>query len=235
MRKPYKIFLDTEFKCGFRRSFFWQKKRQYIDLISIGLVDELGRTFYRVCKDFDLDAAWKDNFVREHVLRKLHSELAAKVDTYGKTYCSDLFAPFTKKSLSRLLSWYGKTRKEIAGDILWFVYGQAIYDGEGLDGLDADVNWWLKENQLEFWAYYADYDWVLFCSLFGELSDKPEGFPYFCNDLMQIMHSNKLDENWLAANCPEPDNEHHALADALWNKDLYEALHSLPLIQSPVV
>jgi hypothetical protein len=29
----------------------------------------------------------------------------------------------------------------------------------------------------EFWAYYADYDWVALCQLFGTMMDLPPGFP----------------------------------------------------------
>jgi hypothetical protein len=28
----------------------------------------------------------------------------------------------------------------------------------------------------EFWAYYADYDWVVFCQLFGTMMDLPKGY-----------------------------------------------------------
>src|SRR5215831_4354209 len=29
----------------------------------------------------------------------------------------------------------------------------------------------------EFWAYYADYDWVVFCQIFGTMMDLPKGWP----------------------------------------------------------
>jgi hypothetical protein len=29
----------------------------------------------------------------------------------------------------------------------------------------------------EFWAYYADYDWVVLCRLFGRMIDLPDGWP----------------------------------------------------------
>jgi len=38
---------------------------------------------------------------------------------------------------------------------------------------------------IEVWAYFADYDWVLFCQVFGPMVDLPEGCPMFCMDLMQ--------------------------------------------------
>lgn len=76
----------------------------------------------------------------------------------------------------------------------------------------------------EFWGYYSDYDWVLFCWLFGAMIDLPENFPMFCLDLKQVIYINNIDKN----NLPKQlKNEHHALADAKWNKDLYSHLQKL--------
>lgn len=75
-----------------------------------------------------------------------------------------------------------------------------------------------------FYGYYADYDWVVFCQLFGRMVDLPEGFPYYCRDLKQTMEELGLDGDWKKANCPDPVNEHHALVDARWNMDLHKAI-----------
>jgi hypothetical protein len=71
----------------------------------------------------------------------------------------------------------------------------------------------------EFWAYYADYDWVAFCQLFGTMMDLPKGWPYFCLDIKQLADSlgnPKLPE--------QSTTEHHALEDARWNKQAYDFL-----------
>lgn len=71
----------------------------------------------------------------------------------------------------------------------------------------------------EFWSYFADYDWVVFCWIFGRMVDLPRGFPMYCNDLRQLMNH--------YPNVTKPDSsvdEHHALADARWNKQFYELL-----------
>jgi hypothetical protein len=74
----------------------------------------------------------------------------------------------------------------------------------------------------EFWGYYADYDWVVFCWLFGVMMDLPKGFPMYCNDIRQV--AKELGDPEL----PEQDeHEHHALADAIWNKEAYEFLQGL--------
>lgn len=75
----------------------------------------------------------------------------------------------------------------------------------------------------EFWAYYADYDWVVLCQLFGTMIDLPSGWPMFCMDLKQ--EAVRLGDPQL----PEQSiTEHHALADAKWNYDvgLFLKLHS---------
>lgn len=73
----------------------------------------------------------------------------------------------------------------------------------------------------EFWAYYADYDWVALCQLFGTMMDLPEGWPMYCRDLQQ-----RRDEQGGGVKLPEQSStEHHALADAKWTKDAWEWLH----------
>jgi len=77
----------------------------------------------------------------------------------------------------------------------------------------------------EFWAYYADYDWVAFCWLWGGMIDLPHGFPMLCMDLQQW---------WIQCGRPEikptdPTDAHNALADAHWNRQLYQAIYSYEL------
>jgi hypothetical protein len=75
----------------------------------------------------------------------------------------------------------------------------------------------------EFWGYYADYDWVAICQMYGTMMGLPKHFPRYCMDLKQL--------SWLVGNPahpPQPKDEHHALADALWNRDLYAYLRTVP-------
>lgn len=71
----------------------------------------------------------------------------------------------------------------------------------------------------EFWGYFADYDWVLFCWLFGRMVDLPKGWPMFCRDVMQYAEH---------VHCPRsrfPQQEgvaHNALDDAIWTKQVWE-------------
>ncbi len=70
-----------------------------------------------------------------------------------------------------------------------------------------------RDKQLEFWAYFASYDWVFFCQNFGSMMDLPLHYPKMCFDLMQYYLLNDRP-------CPmptQPVNQHDALADAQWN------------------
>jgi hypothetical protein len=97
------------------------------------------------------------------------------------------------------------TRAEIAADALSFVR---------YDDLGREI-----EGRPEFWGYYADYDWVVFCWLFGAMIDLPHGFPMYCGDIKQF--ADDLGNPRL----PEHDEaEHNALADARWNKKAWHYL-----------
>lgn len=71
----------------------------------------------------------------------------------------------------------------------------------------------------EFWAYYADYDWVALCQVFGTMMDLPRGWPIYCRDVKQLcddLGNPRLPE--------QTSQEHHALADAKWTKAAWEFL-----------
>jgi len=71
----------------------------------------------------------------------------------------------------------------------------------------------------EFWGYYADYDWVVFCWLFGAMIDLPEGWPMYCRDLKQWA------DDMGNPNIPKQKyGEHSAIEDARWNKFAHEYL-----------
>ena len=71
----------------------------------------------------------------------------------------------------------------------------------------------------QFWGYYADYDWVVFCQIFGTMMDLPKGFPMYCRDIKQL-----CDENGNPKLPEQGKGEHNALADARWNALAYNFL-----------
>lgn len=136
-----------------------------IDLISIGVVAEDGRTYYAESAECDLSKA--SDWVRENVFPHLTGD---KIP-----------------------------RAKIAEDLVFFM-GQ----------------------EPEIWAYYADYDWVALCQLFGRMIDQPKGWPMFCRDVKQL-----ADSLWCTALPPRGSEEHDALNDAEWAAQAWASLVDL--------
>lgn len=75
----------------------------------------------------------------------------------------------------------------------------------------------------EFWAYYADYDWVALCQLYGTMMDLPDGWPMFCRDVQQLREMRG------GPDLPNQESaEHNALNDALWTRDAWQSLQAMP-------
>ena len=164
-----RFFLDTE--------FIDDPVRCRIDLISIAISSEDGRSYYAVSLDFDPSNA--GDWVKKNVLPKL----PPRPDSPGRVPTPSLW----------------KTRAQIKAEILEFV------------GRDAP----------EFWGYFADYDWVAFCWLFGSMENLPKHFPMYCRDIKQLMDS--LGVERIPFN---PDQEHDARSDAEWNRKAFTWLMS---------
>jgi len=160
-----------------------------IELISLGMVDERGCALYLCNLDCDLSRA--NPWVQQHVLPHLPPVPALSP-------CSPP-SHFTEQAVDGLRVWGGwGTRACIRDALLAFV------------NTDPDP---------EFWAYYADYDWVALCQLFGCMIELPERWPKFCLDLKQLAHMQgnpKLPE--------QTSGEHDALQDALWNRQVFAFL-----------
>lgn len=82
------------------------------------------------------------------------------------------------------------------------------------------INEFVGKQEPEFWAYYASYDWVCLCQLWGTMMDLPKHWPMYVCDLIFYAKINSFDTKTV----PQPKNEHDALADASWNKKLYDAI-----------
>lgn len=76
----------------------------------------------------------------------------------------------------------------------------------------------------EFWAYFCQWDWIVFCWIFGSMLDLPKGWPMLCLDLKQEMMQCNLTAEWKDRVCPDPEGEHNALVDARWNYSLHRAI-----------
>jgi len=71
----------------------------------------------------------------------------------------------------------------------------------------------------EIWGYYADYDWVALCQLFGTMMDLPKGWPRYCRDVKQL-----CDAQGNPRLPKQTSQEHNALADAAWCAEAWASL-----------
>ena len=258
-----KYFIDTEFLEGTQKKWFGETKPT-IDLISIGIVAEDDREYYAISKDFNIKEAWnrydkvinkhyplgpeynKIYWIRENVLKPIFIELRAKeVEEYNIAERRNVVLDFPTYSFcfiefKRLIKKYGKSNKQIAEEIIEFcTVNESRGNGilEQVEGFKDTLN-----RTIEFYGYYSDYDWVVFCWLFGKMIDLPKGFPMYCIDLQQesdriynlkkeeyIKRGGKNFINKLSNHLdyPKQTNEHNALADAKWNFELYKFLKTL--------
>jgi len=248
-----KYFIDTEFIEGTQNRLFG-KTMPTIDLISIALVDEKGREYYAICNDFNLKEAWfrwdakqccsipemcgskieghcegfkREYWIRENVLRPIYNELLSS-ERYAREHHPKLVEPFTYKTMKRLLKWRGKSKRVIANEICAFIFGDDC-GGSGMSAIEMAMRYEMidQTKNPEFYGYYSDYDWVVFCWLFGKMNKLPKGFPMYCRDLKQMMDDRKLNKEWKEKNCPNEIGEHNALVDAKWNLKLYNLLKNI--------
>lgn len=161
-----KYFFDTEFI----------EDGKTIELISIGIVNEDGQTYYA------------------------ETPMANDLRLTGKFYNGHQFVspdPWITANVVPHLKGATKQKGLIASDIINFCNRQS--------------NW------PEFWAYYASYDWVALCQLYGRMIDLPIGWPKWCRDLKQIIPPGvRLPK--------QPSGSHDALQDALWVKELHSMI-----------
>jgi len=87
--------------------------------------------------------------------------------------------------------------------------------------IETDIrNFIGRSSKPEIWGYYADYDWVVLCQLFGTMMDLPKGWPMYCRDVKQL-----CDDLGNPELPKQSETEHHALADARWTKQAWEFLN----------
>lgn len=280
-----KYYIDTEFLEGTQKKFLFGNTKPTIDLVSIGLVDEKDRVYYAVSKDFNLKEAWnrwqqrtgegdRNNhdprvyWIRDNVLHPIYVEFFDRyiedirnMDRLNVSYNVKDVCTFTRKNLAWLIERYGRSNKEIANDVCAFIYGDDC-GGSGMSAIEMATHYEIRDQRLKpkFYGYFADYDWVCFCWLFGNMMALPNGFQMFAHDLKQTLDevAEKMElkdfndlrfipyESDLAFkeedidtldkklallksdnSYPKQQNEHNALADAKWNKELHQFIEKI--------
>lgn len=251
-----KYYLDCEFLEGTQTKRFLGlpigQTKPTIDLISIGIVAKDGREYYAISKDFNLREAWdrfdwktqstkdvKVYWVRENVLRPIFDEW--QQETNGKIVRLGLPIPlsqleFNYKNFKYCIQRIGKTNEQIVEEIKEFVLSLSTKVGGTTLIVDHCP---FLDGPIKFYAYYADYDWVSLCWLFGKMNALPNSFPMYCINLKQEVDNKvssitklhgtnySLKELESLPNYPKQTNEHNALSDARWNKKLHEFLQTI--------
>lgn len=208
-----KYYIDFEFTEYFTRNLLLQKKHT-IDLISIGLYCEDGRSYYAIGNQFSKRNC--DKWVKDNVLSKLD------------------------KTIER------KSNSQIAAEIFNFInpdlgFHSSGYSNSSFREPNSPMNQHFEKHNVTcineyyyanptFVGYYCDYDWVLFCSLFGKMLKLPPGFPKYCVDLKQTfdeIQGLRNDDIKMIEGYPVCSDEHNALSDAKFNYDLDNFLNSL--------
>lgn len=239
-----RYFMDTEFH-EYKKKPLLGKGVDTIELISIGIVSD-DKEFYALCKEFNLRAAWNNKWLRTNVLKPIYEEFVEKLrkdmTSHKKSVINDWYVSFiTRKfnyrSMKLIFDRFGRTKAQIAKEIVYFVGG--FYNE-----VQGDIGHYKCHTKPEFYAYYADYDWVVFCWLFGRMIDLPEGFPMYCRDLKQYLvdidplvcgkdpyirgkHGGIEFDISRHKRYPAKENGHSALYDARWNKKLYDFIQFL--------
>jgi hypothetical protein len=188
-----RYFLDTEFI----------EDGKTIDLISIGIVSEDGREFYVGNKECDFSRA--SDWVIDNVLIPMGFSRMPK-------------QPWSEGFMKPIDPGFWLSKEEIKVNLLnffcWRPNGFVPFDSYSQKNINN-----YESLTPEFWGYYADYDHVAFCQLFGTMMDLPNGFPMYCRDLKQWC------DDLGNPRLPEQTNgEHNTLEDAKWNKKVYDFL-----------
>lgn len=231
-----KYFIDTEFhehKKPVKFLGITIRKVWTIDLISIGIVCEDGRHYYAMNRDLNLKHARKNKWLKENVLDKLPEKQPLYPGNGG-----------SPRIWQESMRWLPMS--QIKQEVIDFCGGKAEWDESG-------SFYAYRDGTPEFYGYYADYDWVVFCWMFGTMMDLPNGFPMYCKDLKQMLDE-KLRNFWISLGevksgkhspvdreatieeklnwvknlqgYPQQSNEHNALDDAKWNHRLFEFINS---------
>lgn len=168
-----------------------------IDLLSIGIAADDGREYYAIHAEADWTRASAHPWLPDNVLAHLPGEWAMRRPG-GVGASRPEFRPDRRHPAV-------KVREQIAEEVAAFLTAKS-------------TDW--RDNEL--WAYYAAYDHVALCQLWGTMMDLPTGVPMFTNDLEQTVY--ELEQARRTIVNPAQTDEHHALADARWNWALHREI-----------
>ena len=263
-----KFFIDCEFVEGKQDKTFLGIKvgetKPTIDLISIGIVSEdkhciypgeckhepnecstcdemQPKEYYAISKDFNLKAAWDNEWIRVNVLKPIYNKVG-----YARLKDNSNPNNFNLQNMQVTINSVGKTNQQIAKEITEFVYTCEIQNDDRYNDktfivrtLDEDRLYLVNHKDgchpccnvsdfksIQFYGYYSASDWVAFYQLFGKMIDLPKGFPKYCNDLK--MEADRIwRETGKDTKFDKPKDAHNALVGAHFNYNFHKFLNTL--------
>lgn len=215
-----KYYLQCKLFDG-QNKYLLRPNQHIIQMISIGIVCEDGRSYYALSKDFNSRKAPQD--VLENVIVPVCNEFIAQAP--AKT--QDTISYIVKKKsvymgVVAVQVHCGKDASTMAKEIADFLtYRHITVQDPEVGPKTIDGN----GKPLEIWGYGCEFDWVAICGLFGGLRKIPEQFPHFPLDLAQLIVMCNMGPRWETTT--DPDREKtpfNALACAQSHMKLYNSL-----------
>lgn len=195
------IYYDTEFL----------EDGKTIDLISIGMVRDDGVEYYAVNSDANWERVVKHPWLIRNVVPNLPLRNRKGLDDWLAGDGRHEHLPVPKSLLVGVAldvtDTRVKPRQVIANEVRDFIVGTDP------SGAIPHVN---------LWAWYAAYDHVALCQLWGPMIALPKGVPMYTHDLKQ-----ECDRLGNPAMPEQAEGEHNALADARHVRVMAEYLRSL--------
>ena len=185
-----------------------------------------------------LKPIWADFEYSEYLSERSVLEERISKEAWVKNWASN----FTKKRLKLLLNKYGKTKEQIAEEVVSFVYPNLYLMEKDRFKYERKINDITGNEPPELYGYYSSFDHVALSWLFGKMIDLPKGFPMYTKDLKQMWDEriSKMHkecpvlswEDWSAEisaheGYPAKPTTHHALLDAKWNMELHRFIQAL--------
>jgi hypothetical protein len=221
-----KYFLDTEFI----------EDGTTISLISIGIVCEDGREFYAVNRDCDLTKA--SQWVKNNVISKLPPkdplpiEVSPRLWEESKVWktkaeiaeeVANFFYCYGEVESVKPTGWNKFLLKIQSQSPIWLIrLMQATQVFAYHSKTKTKYSLGNGRAKPEIWGYYADYDHVVFCQLFGAMIALPNGFPMYTKDIKQL-----CDDLGNPELPKQESGKHNALADARHNQVMHQFLMNL--------
>jgi hypothetical protein len=216
-----RIFYDFEF----------HEDGRTIDPISVGMVADRAPDWG---SDGDADELYLINIDADWNRISAHPWLAANVLPHLPGRWVDSVGHTTYDGTARV--WRPdqthpamRTRSELRLEVQAWLAERSSFGAERRLGRRPTLDDAGRRDDLELWAHYGAYDHVALCQLWGRMIDLPGFVPMWTNDLCQLAAASGVTGQQLETLVPRVSGgaEHHALADARWNRHAYGVLSTL--------